>query len=204
MDPIRFAARPPPRVDMPRYFEFSVSLRHVLPRPWRRFRLRASATYEDLHDAIADAAGWSGTHLYAFVLDRFGGEVVVAPPDPDGRPLELFDAVSVSAERMRLARHFGADFGLVTTCTYFYDFGDGWEADVLLHDLVELPGRARRMLVGAEHPWPPEDCGGPPGYDAIREALETGRDPDGLLGWARERGWTPALDLDALRLGFDE
>jgi hypothetical protein len=192
---------------IPRFFEFSVSLREVLPRPWRRFRLRATATYADLHEAIMAATGWDGSHLWLFALERWGGEVLVAPTLPGGEPLDLRGdgrGITVAAERLRLARHFGVGPGLVTSCVYRYDVGDGWEADVLLHDVLELSGRARRMLVSAEHPWPPEDCGGPPGYDAIREALETGRDPDGRLGWARERGWTPALDLGALRLGFDE
>ena len=37
---------------MPTYFEFEVSLQGIKPRIWRRFQLRATATFADLHWAI--------------------------------------------------------------------------------------------------------------------------------------------------------
>ena len=41
-----------------RFFDFVVELRGIEPRIWRRFLLRLDQTFEDLHKAIQDAAGW--------------------------------------------------------------------------------------------------------------------------------------------------
>ena len=37
---------------MPRYYEFEVSLQELQPRIWRRFLLRTTATFAQLHQAI--------------------------------------------------------------------------------------------------------------------------------------------------------
>ena len=48
------------------YFDFTVSLQDVLPRPWRRFLITRSVTFAALHSAIQDACGWANSHLYQF------------------------------------------------------------------------------------------------------------------------------------------
>src|SRR5690606_41923588 len=51
---------------MATFFDFSVALRHVRPRPQRRFLLRTTASFELLHQAIQDACGWFDSHLFGF------------------------------------------------------------------------------------------------------------------------------------------
>lgn len=89
--------------------------------------------------------------------------------------------------------------------TYFdYDFGDGWVHDVQLNDVVGMTEKFTRRLMGGEHVFPPDDCGGPPGYELLQEALRTGEDPEGVLEWASSVwGWTGAFDLAEVRRGFD-
>lgn len=192
-----------PEVTMPRFLELSVSLDDVLPRPLRRFHIRATATFAELHAAIMAATGWRGGHLWAFVMERFGEQVAVAgPAGPGGELLELYGMPVPDAATMRLSRQLGPEGA--TACRYQYDFGDGWEAIVLVHDVVELRDKGRRRLVSAEHAWPPDDCGGPPGFAALQEALATGEDPEGLVEWARETwGWTGAVDEEGIRVAFD-
>ena len=187
---------------MPKFLELSVSLRDVLPRPLRRFRIRATTTtYADLHEAIMAATGWSGSHLYTFMVESFDGEFPIAP-HVGGEPLDIDGFPAVDAARMRIARHLGEQ--ALTSCRYLYDFGDGWECDILVHDELNLTDKRKRWYVGGEFPWPPDDCGGPPGYFNIKEALRTGTDPEGLLTWARETwGWTGRYDEEAVRRGFD-
>ena len=105
--------------------------------------------------------------------------------------LELYGMPVPDAAAMRLSRQLGP--GGDTRCRYQYDFGDGWEATVLVHDLAELREKGRRRLVSAEHPWPPDDCGGPPGYASLQEALATGTDPEGLVAWAEETREAPSI-----------
>jgi hypothetical protein len=187
---------------MSKFLELSVSLRDVLPRPLRRFRIRTTATFAELHEAIMGATGWSGSHLYAFIVERFGQPTPVAAPSPDGQPTDVDGFPTPDAARMRLQRQLGPE--AASTWRYEYDFGDGWECDVLLHDVLDLSDRRKRIYVSGEFPWPPDDCGGPGGYAAIQDALRTGQDPQGLLAWAREVWeWSGRYNEEAVRREFD-
>ena len=82
--------------------------------------------------------------------------------------------------------------------------GDDWAHDVQLNDVVDHADSFHRRLTGGEHAFPPDDCGGVGGYEAIQAALRTGRDPEELLVWAKEVwGWTGRFDLEATRQRFD-
>lgn len=51
---------------MPCYYEFMVERWDFQPIIWRSFLFRADLTFEDLHQAIRTAAGWSDEHVYRF------------------------------------------------------------------------------------------------------------------------------------------
>jgi hypothetical protein len=88
-------------------------------------------------------------------------------------------------------------------CLYTYDFGDQWDCDVALRAEPSLGESFRRRLVDGAEPFPPEDCGGVPGYEELLRAMRTGDDPEDLAGWAQGMGWNPAFDLAAARRRFD-
>lgn len=71
---------------------------------------------------------------------------------------------------MPLIRLFGSPGDAMC---YEYDFGDAWEHDVVLEEV--LPTRIRqsrpRLLDGARA-CPPEDCGGVPGYEELVAAMK--------------------------------
>ena len=186
---------------MPIYFDFTVSLQDVLPRPWRRFLIGERATFATLHEAIQDACGWTNSHLYEFRGIGHGGPTTIAGlglEDADGG----FGRRVPDARKARVSTYFGRD--KFTTCLYVYDLGDAWHHDVQLNDVAELSERFARRLLGGAHVFPPDDCGGTPGYQSIQRALATGKDPEGVLEWARETwGWTGEFDLEAVRVGFD-
>jgi hypothetical protein len=80
--------------------------------------------------------------------------------------------------------------------SYLYDFGDGWE-----HDVVTVgPGGERPGVVGGEGACPPEDVGGPYGYAEFREAMADPAHPehDRLRTWAGS--WADSFDQDAVDL----
>lgn len=185
---------------MAAYFDFTVSLQDVLPRPWRRFLIPASATFATLHSAIQDACGWANSHLYNFrTANEYDREPIAGLVLED----DEFQEPMPDAKSMHLARYFGST-PLCTTCLYIYDYGDNWTHDVQLNDVVKLPERFSRRLLGGEHAFPPDDCGGPPGYPALQEALRTGRDPEELLEWARSVwGWTGVFDLATAQEQFE-
>ena len=185
---------------MPHYFDFTVSLQDVLPRPWRRFLVTDRASFAVLHSAIQDACGWTNSHLYEFrETGAYNHEAIAGLRLEDGD--DDLTGPLADASTTKLKAYFGAD--LFTTALYLYDFGDGWTHDVQLNDVVTLRETFPRRLLGGEHAFPPDDSGGPTGYQEIQKALRTGDDPEQLLEWASSVwGWTGTFDLDAARARF--
>lgn len=182
---------------MPRYnyLDIEVSLDEISPRIWRRFLLRDRASFLDLHHAIQDACGWDNTHLFAFY--GADGDVIAGMPNDFGFGEPHPDAAEVSAGDW-LKRHWSV--------AYEYDFGDSWRHTVDLKEVVTLDDRFERRLVDGARAFPPEDCGGPPGYEDVVAVASGGQaryhDPEMLQ---RSYGdWDPeAFDLDAVRQWFD-
>lgn len=186
---------------MPIYYEFEVSLNHLQPRIWRRFLLRPTATFKHLHDAIQDSFGWGDCHLWEFQnptsLDHplAGSDACndFGPPTPD-------------ATQVNLNSYF-TEKGNGEYCEYLYDFGDGWAHNVKLIAVHSDSQAFEQRLLDGERAAPPEDCGGPPGYERMVQFSETGEDPHGddpkhLAEWLD--GWTPdAFDLSATKEIFD-
>src|SRR5690606_27038627 len=185
---------------MATFFDFSVALRHVRPRPQRRFLLRTTASFELLHQAIQDACGWFDSHLFGFwPRNSFVEQAIAGRREGDGMD-DLMDRMP-DARRVRLDSYFGE--GGASRCIYTYDFGDDWEHEVVLKGVVSEPGRFTRRLVAAKGVFPPEDCGGIPGYEELMDAVRTGNDEQGLLEWALQLGWSPTVDLAEPKGGFD-
>lgn len=141
---------------MPTYLDCEVSLCHVTPRIWRRFLLRKAATFRDLHHAIQQACGWGNAHLFEFRAEGRRGPVIAGIPDDE------FGEPAPDAKTVKLAAHFGPSGP--GRCLYLYDFGDGWEHDVLCRGIVAHAGAFSRQLLDGRRAFPPEDCGSYPGY----------------------------------------
>ncbi len=56
--------------------------------------------------------------------------------------------------------------------SYEYDFGDGWEHEVVVEAVTRAPrGLKFAVCLDGENNCPPEDCGGAPGYADLLEVL---------------------------------
>lgn len=142
----------PEQVDPSPVYELRIALLDLAPPIWRRVQVPARISLERLHRVIQAAMGWRQEHLFEFRIDG----VAYGPPDREfGR--EVVDAQRIRATK--IGRAPGA------RCQYLYDFGDGWEHEVVLERVLEPePGVRYPRLVGGERACPPEDCGGPSGY----------------------------------------
>ena len=88
---------------------------------------------------------------------------------------------------------------------YEYDFGDGWEHDVVLERAVSsLPIALNARLVAGEGACPPEDVGGIGGYYGFLEAIKDPKHPehDDMLEWCGGAFDPDALDLDEINSYF--
>ena len=137
-------------------------------------------TLAQLHRVIQAAFGWQDQHLFSF--ER--GDVTYS----DRETIADFGE-GREAGRTRLHRVLGA---AAERMTYTYDFGDGWEHDVVVEGISPPDaGERHATLLDGERAGPPEDCGGPWGYADLLYALA---DPEheghgDLREWLRECGY---------------
>jgi hypothetical protein len=134
-----------------------VTLRHTKPPIWRRILVKGGMNLGDLHTAIQICMGWMGSHLHAFDI---GGEQY-------GDPTAMDDV----ANERRLTLNGLVKSG-VTRFGYTYDFGDDWEHDILIEQAPPAgDGKFFPACIGGKRACPPEDCGGPPGYEDLLAVL---------------------------------
>ncbi len=143
-----------------RVVTLTVTLRYTEPPVWRRLEVPSSLTLDRLHEVLVTAMGWLDYHLHAFEIDgrRYGVlcddfELDYTLPE-DG--IVLTDLVGVGVDRF----------------IYEYDFGDGWEHDVVLEASGEpAPGVDYPRCTDGGGACPPEDCGGVSGFAEFVEAM---------------------------------
>jgi hypothetical protein len=139
-----------------------VTLRGIRPPIWRRIRIADDTTLSKLHQVIQLAMGWEDAHLHEFQIgDRRYGE-----PSDEGWPGA---ARTYSENNVKLASL--VDQGIMQF-RYLYDFGDGWEHQVVVEKVQPLdPDQQYPSLTGGKRACPPEDCGGVYGYLRLFEVL---------------------------------
>jgi hypothetical protein len=167
-----------------------VTLDDVEPKVVRRIEVPIDIKLDRLHLTLQAALGWTNSHLY----EIRARDVRWGFPDPDwpDGPLD--------ARKARLVDALG-DVG-TKTLRYLYDFGDGWEHTIKIERVMDPePDVAFPRLIEAVGRCPPEDVGGPWGYDEFIQALN---DPDRerhdeMRQWAGEEFDPNFLDADALK-----
>lgn len=166
-----------------------ITLDDVKPAVQRRLEVPLTIRLDRLHLVLQAALGWTDSHLYEI---RAGG-VGWGMPDLD------FDDGPLDARKARLIDVL-EDVG-TKTIKYLYDFGDGWEHTIKVERVTEaVPGTAYPVLLDARGRCPPEDVGGPWGYDEFLEALA---DPDheshaDMKMWAGRSYDPKVVDVEAL------
>jgi len=129
-------------------YRLKVSLRGIRPPIWRRFQVPADMTLRKLHDCLQEVMGWTDSHLHQFEA----GGVIYGTPDAD------FGVATINETRARLEQVLRRPKDRLT---YEYDFGDGWEHDVVLEGILPPAPAARYPIVeDGKRACPPEDCGG--------------------------------------------
>jgi hypothetical protein len=158
------------------------------PPVWRRLQLRADTRLDHLHEILVTAFGWQDHHMHCFTCgpDEFG------EPHPD---LDFADE-----RHVRLDELIG---GVGDRLRYTYDFGDNWEHEILVEDLLDAdPEIHYPALAAAKGACPPEDCGGPSGYANLKAILADPRHDEHqeMLDWL---GLTNASQFDPAAIATD-
>jgi hypothetical protein len=166
-----------------------VTLNDVKPPVQRRVEVPLAIRLDRLHLVLQAAMGWTNSHLYEIRARDVGWGL----PDPD------FDEGPLDARKARLIDVL-EDAG-VKTVKYLYDFGDGWEHTVKVERVTDaVPGLTYPVLIDATGRCPPEDVGGPWGYDEFLDALvdPAHENHAEMKGWIGEDFDPTAVDVEAL------
>jgi hypothetical protein len=142
----------------------TIALPEIRPPVWREIIVPTDIPLDRLHDVFQIAMGWQDCHLYEFTIgDRRFSE----DPD-DGEP----------SGAVRLGEVLAEANGVFA---YTYDFGDGWQHLVKVSEPKPEDDDAQFgvvVCVGGKRACPPENIGGPPGYEEFCEAIKDKRHPD--------------------------
>ena len=158
----------------PNIYQFKITLKDIQPPIWRRIQVPEDYTFHQLHVAIQHAMGWESTrydyHLHQFDIfnPRTSKMIAISIPDPDSTGIR-------NGKKVKISTHFSMNGN--KTANYEYDFGDGWEHDVLLEGVLSAePYTCYPKCVDGERACPPEDCGGVYGYvQLLRNMARSGR-----------------------------
>jgi Plasmid pRiA4b ORF-3-like protein len=153
-------------------FQFRVELEDTSPVVWRSFQVPHAISFYELHEVLQVVMGWMNSHLFMFrgddlTITEAGEEDLWEDGEfRDAHEVKLHEVISVPKDSI----------------VYRYDFGDSWEHTLTLEKTLteeDVQFTIPRCLDGA-NACPPEDCGGVPGFERIKEILSNTKDDEYL------------------------
>ncbi|MBP8993608.1 MAG: plasmid pRiA4b ORF-3 family protein [Bacteroidales bacterium] len=180
-------------------FQFKIQLQNITKPPvWRRVLVPSEITFDQFHNIIQDAFGWENEHLYAFSPSGYGSSPVIEV-DPENDAIDFSSFFSrnsnrkMNAKKTKISDIFNTEG---QTFTYIYDFGDNWVHKITLEKIDETDNSPSATLLNGKGACPPEDCGGPWGYEGLKEAIADKSNPEReemleWLGLESDEEWNP-------------
>lgn len=173
-------------------------------------------TFDTLHEALQIAFGWGNAHMHQFRIEgheslkRIPGKALLyleADSEYIGFHEEI-DAKTKEESKFSLADILeDKEYNGRTTLTYEYDMGDGWEheisvlgrADSHLGDALGVNEFNQKILcISGEGHGCAEDCGGPPGWENLKDTFKKARGGDKDL-----KDWYKNMCLNGDKKGLD-
>lgn len=162
----------------PKVYQIKMTLNNIRPPIWRRVLVSDNITLFDLHKIIQRAFGWYNCHLHEFTIHA------VPYGDPASDEFDEFglkDEIKFTLRKLKLSE--GSRF------TYEYDFGDSWEHTLILEKILPFAeGTDLPQCIKGKRACPPEDVGGPWGYQGFLEAINDpqNKEHDSYREWIGE------------------
>lgn len=143
-------------------YQLKITLKWSKPAIWRRVVVRGDMTLDRLHGVIQTVMGWTNSHMHQFIV----GRTYYGKPVPQG--------MGFGSETLNERRYTVADLAPAARkkFVYEYDFGDGWEHEVVVEKVLPPDaGFKHPVCLAGANACPPDDCGGIPGYYNLLEAV---------------------------------
>jgi hypothetical protein len=151
----------------PYIYQVKVTLHGIEPPIWRRLQIPADLFLHDFHKVLQTVMGWENQHLHLFVRGKrlFGqsdDEWVSNPRFLDYTIVRVNDLLRKPGDEL----------------TYQYDMGDNWQHRIVLEkELKPDPLEYYPVCTDGARECPPEDCGGPHGYQEMVTAVKDPSNP---------------------------
>jgi hypothetical protein len=146
-----------------------IELLEVVPLVWRRVLVADHWTLASLHHYLQWVLGWTDSHAHEFEV----GEGLIAPDwwIPEAASEE--EANGYRDERRVSVAAVVSELGIRGEILYRYDMGDGWEHRIVVESPPTSTVSNPRLpvCIAGENACPPEDVGGPHGYEMFLAIL---------------------------------
>ena len=159
-------------------YAIKVTLLGTSPPIWRRILVPRDITLRNLHRTLQVAMGWTNSHLHQFIGRRRGL--------PQQRKI-------TNENQTKLGELIGT---VGARLLYEYDFGDGWQHELLLEEVLLGDETFQQMCVAGKRCCPPEDSGGPHGFAELLQALQDTSHP----GHDEAQEWLGDFDAESFSL----
>jgi hypothetical protein len=169
-------------------YQLKITLKGIRPPIWRRILVPGDVFLGDLHAVIQIAMGWYNSHLHEFTING----------QSYGEPMPEYGTDVRSERRVRLDQLIPREKGRLT---YLYDFGDGWEHEVLVEKIMAPDASAHYpCCIGGKRVCPPKDVGGVWGYAEFLEAIGDPQHPDheSMVEWIDEEFDSESFDIESV------
>ncbi len=136
------------------------------------------------------------SHLYQFSEKGYGSDVFIGEPSEDDWH-EIKDSSRIKLSKVFTSK--GQNY------TYIYDFGDSWLHKITLEEMDESETKQADCIAG-KGACPPEDCGGPWGYESFKDIMKNPKHPEHeemkeWMGLAEDEQWdAAAFDIAAAKV----
>ena len=124
-------------------YAIKVTLLGTRPPVWRRILVPRDITLRNLHRTLQTVMGWTDSHLHQFVFQR------QSLSDPRSRV-----GSKVAGENRTKLGELIETVG--AKLLYEYDFGDGWQHELLLEEVLLGDESFQQICVAGKRCCPPE------------------------------------------------
>jgi hypothetical protein len=148
-------------------FRVRIDLSDVRPPIWRVIDVSSAVHLDQVHQVVQRAFAWNDSHLHRFAIGTSvwdsDAELYLCPFDVREGEDEGIPEQDVRLDEVLV--------GVGDALHYAYDYGDGWDHVLRLEAILDRGSeQAVAVCIDGRRAGPPDDCGGPGGYQELVSA----------------------------------
>lgn len=160
-------------------YQLKITMKGIKPPIWRRVLVKSDTPFNQLHLIIQRSMSWCDGHLYGWEVNgrEYTGQNTVFGSLGFSDDDEV-DTSNHEFEETEIGKIIGNKEK--TKFIYIYDFGDNWEHEILVEKILSVDPEIKKypVCIAGKRAAPPEDCGGPWGYQTLLEILQDPKHPE--------------------------